>query len=389
MLISFVVSRAEDNLYVSGLPGEAKDLLVTTATLAAGIYLNRERTLRVVPWLQDKATLVVDVVDRVGKVLTRVETRGRSAAISCEVPENDARGDDERRLLREHGRVFREGGTTIVEIMGKSHLLREPGVTCANPDATEEERIYQKVFSKKRIYLPDEYDRAIAEHLAGRDAFVIGMNGYSSISEMKCREYGIDPGAYEIACEQLLAFAIKSLRATFPDIDVRVVHGASAMGVDLAIQRCARGQLRNKELGFSCPQYLFYVEDDEYPVYVASNVHEYSQAFVKSCNVLIAANGRLQAFRMDIMAVFEHDKYLIPVNVIKLISCTGSPAAKNAMGQIEDAVAHYEQRVFLVGRDIAESTATDRWRAMGTEVCGVLVSVARHVLPKDISWKLS
>lgn len=386
MLLTLTASTQGKNLFVDGIPDRGT-VQVTEAEIAAGLFLDKERTLRVVPRIDGRST-VIEVVDVDGDALARAQSRGRRATLSFRLPKAAGLGDAEKDLLRQHGRVYRDGDATVVEIMGKSWLLNEPGVTCANPTAPEPDRIYRKVFAKKKIYLPDEYDRAVAECLSGRDVFVLGMNGYSSIKPEKCREYGIDPGAYEIACEELLEFAIRSLRAAFPDIDVRVIHGASAMGVDLAIQRCARRVLRESELGFSCPEYLFYVQDDSYPVYVASSVHDYSQSFVRSCNVLIAANGRLQAFRMDIAAVFEHDKYLIPVNVIKLISRTGSPAAKNALGQIEDAVAHYEQRVFQVGKQVTEGTAADRWKATGSEVRDVLVNIARHVLPKEISWKL-
>ncbi len=386
MLLALTASTQGKNLFVDGIPGRGT-VQVTEAEIAAGLFLDKERILRVVARIDGRST-VIEVVDADGDTLARAQSRGRRATLSFRLPKATALGDAEKDLLRQHGRVYRDGDATVVEVMGKAWLLNEPGVTCANPTAPEPDRVYRKVFAKKKIYLPDEYDRAVAECLSGRDVFVLGMNGYSAIKPEKCREYGIDPGAYEIACEELLEFAIRSLRTAFPDISVRVIHGSSAMGVDLAIQRCARRVLRDSELGFSCPEYLFYVQDDSYPVYVASSVHDYSQSFVRSCNVLIAANGRLQAFRMDIAAVFEHDKYLIPVNVIKLISRTGSPAAKNALGQIEDAVAHYEQRVFQVGKQVTEGTAADRWKATGSEVRDVLVNIARHVLPKEISWKL-
>lgn len=385
MLLSLTAFAEGGNIFMDGIPGR-DTVQATEAELAAGLFLDAERTLRVVPRIDGRLT-VIEILDNDGETVARAQSRGRRVTLSFRLPK-PAFGDAEKDLLRQHGRVYRDGDTTVVEIMGKAWLLNEPGVTCVNPAAPEPDRVYRRVFAKKKIYLPDEYDRAVAECLSGRDVFVLGMNGYSAIKAEKCREYGIDPGAYEIACEELLEFAIRSLRAAFPDIDVRVIHGASAMGVDLAIQRCARRVLRDSELGFSCPEYLFYVQDDAYPVYVASSVHDYSQSFVRSCNVLIAANGRLQAFRMDIAAVFEHDKYLIPVNVIKLISRTGSPAAKNALGQIEDAVAHYEQRVFQVGKQVTEGTAADRWKATGSEVRDVLVNIARHVLPKEISWKL-
>lgn len=66
--------------------------------------------------------------------------------------------------------------------MGKSWLLKEAGVACVNPSAPENERIYRKVFAKKKIYLPMEYDRAVANHLSGKDVFVLGQRVVSSAS---------------------------------------------------------------------------------------------------------------------------------------------------------------------------------------------------------------
>jgi len=388
-LISIQVSVAKNkSMTISGLPGTTEPVAVTHALIDQGIFLDEARRYRVVPTLHTGRCLVVEITDSQGTIVSRIETLSRQANVSFEIPESSGLEEARNSQLREHGRVYREGARTVVEIMGKAHLLSEPGVTCANPDAPEAERIYRKVFRSKQIYLAHEYDRAVAEHLHGHNVFVIAMNGYSSIGIAKCREYGIDPGAYEAACERLLAHAIVALQTALPDIDVRVIHGASAMGVDLAIQRCVRGRQPSQELGFSCPKYLFHVEDDEYPVYVADNVHDYSQAFVRSCDALIAANGRLHSFRMDIAAVFDHGKYFLPINILKLISRTGGPAAKNADGLIEDAVAFFEQRMYSVGRNVSHSSAKDPWRALGLEVKETLVSIARHVLPADAAWTL-
>ncbi|MEZ4534184.1 MAG: hypothetical protein R3D26_04120 [Cyanobacteriota/Melainabacteria group bacterium] len=91
--------------------------------------------------------------------------------------------------------------------------------------------------------------------------------------------------------------------------------------MDWAIIKAAR-DLNRPHLGHSCPKFMFYVEDDTDPVYVAETSR--IRLFVRrSLDILIAANGRMQAFRHDIMAVFEKMKHASFVNVLKSISTNG------------------------------------------------------------------
>ncbi|HMY51471.1 MAG TPA: hypothetical protein PK671_00915 [Candidatus Obscuribacter sp.] len=240
-------------------------------------------------------------------------------------------------------------GSVTVMVKGVGYVADLPGVSCLNPEAAEGERVYTKVFKRKPIYLPHEYDRAVREILKGTDVVVLGMNGYSSLTEQKCREWGVRPGAYEAACAGILERVIAELEASYPGVDVRLAHGASGMGVDGVILGVA-AKLNKRQLGHSCPRFMFYVEDDEVPVYVGKTQVDYANAFIDSLDVLVAANGREQAFRHDINAVFDKGKHVIPVNVLRSISTTGGPPALNGDGKIEDAVAYFEQRVHLMYR---------------------------------------
>src|SRR5438046_2663291 len=91
------------------------------------------------------------------------------------------------------GRITKEGYKTTVEVQGATHLSTLAGVECLNPRVEEARRIYRKVFQKKPVYEDHEYDKAVQEHLHGKDTVVFGMNGYSSISEKNCQEWGIKP----------------------------------------------------------------------------------------------------------------------------------------------------------------------------------------------------
>lgn len=285
--------------------------------------------------------------------------------------------------------VRRKAGVTIVEAIGRESLLSCPGVVCTNPKAVPAKRIYRREFRNpnKKIYLADEYDLAVRNELGGRYPFVIAMNGYSSLTDEQCAAWGVRPGAYQKGCSVFLAQMDEHIRSKFPDANVCYVHGASDLGVDKAVSETAT-KMRRQQLGFSCPQYLFYVPDNDVPVYVARTVEEYSDAFVKTGDVLIAANGRLQAFRMDIAAVFLHDKFLLPVNILRFISTTGGPPAKGADGRIEDAVAHFEQRFFAIGAQVFGLKNRDSWASVIAEAKDIMVHIGRHVLDPNIALEI-
>lgn len=283
--------------------------------------------------------------------------------------------------MKDPGRIFREGDVVVVEVTGMNGVDTMPGVTCLNPDAPPAERRYRKVFHHKRVYLPGEYDRAISEHLRGRDVVVLGMNGYSELTPEQCRAWGVRVGAYEAACAALLDATILALEQAFPGIDVRLVHGASDLGVDRAI--VAVGRRRNRGmLGTSCPRFMFWVPDDDEAVYVAENQEAYADSFVRSLDILIAANGRLQAFKHDLNAAFLYLKYVIPVNVLRSISTTGGPPAIGPEGRIEDAVAAFEQRVFMVTAQLT-GRSRDAWIDALAHTQRTVVSITRQLISPE------
>jgi len=265
-------------------------------------------------------------------------------------------------MIGQEGRIYREGGSVVVEVPGKAYLLDIEGVICTNPDDDEMARIYRRVFRKKQVYLPHEYDRAVAEHLSGRDVLVIGANGYSRLSADQCRAYGVEVGSYETAAAKMLYEMIRSAQEQHPGVSIRLVHGASDMGIDRSLISVA-SKLNLNNLGFSCPKFMFYVRDDDTAVYVGESQEAYADAFVRSLDLLVAVNGREQAFKHDISAVFRHQKHLIPVNLLRVISSNGGPPAIMDDGSIGDAVALFEQRVHHVGlsirswQDLLDSTA--------------------------------
>ena len=277
-------------------------------------------------------------------------------------------------------------GSHTVTVRGVSYIANLPGVVCTNPDAAEAERIYTKHFTKKPIYLPHEYEKAVRENLQGRDVIVLGMNGYSSLTPQKCSEWGIVPGAYEAACAGILESVIQELENAYPGIDIRLGHGASSMGVDGVILAVA-AKRNKRQLGHFCPRFMFYVEDDEIPVYVAKTQTDYANAFIDSLRVLVAANGREQAFRHDINAVFDKGKHVIPVNVLRSISTTGGPPALNADGKIEDAVAYFEQRVHLMYH--AFSGSGDPFRDIVNHVIDQVRQIGRSLISPERAFSAS
>lgn len=287
-------------------------------------------------------------------------------------------------ILAKEGTIERTGSGFTVRVKGKTYLKGRPGVICENPKAKEAERIYAKTFTRKRIYMPDEYDRAVREILSGNDVIVLGMNGYSELNDEQCRGWGVRPGAYEQACIGILKAVYTTLTNAFEGVDIRFADGASAFdqkGVDWAIIKAAR-DLNRPHLGHSCPKFMFYVEDDTDPVYVAETQADYASSFVDSLDILIAANGRMQAFRHDIMAVFEKMKHVIPVNVLKSISTNGGLPAVDADGRIEDAVETFEQRVHMVAQRIVYSSS-DPYRSLVGHICEEATGIVRPLISPE------
>ncbi len=282
---------------------------------------------------------------------------------------------------RSEGRIFREGGAVVVERVGAASLKDLDGVECVNPDAPEAERIYRKTFVNKPVYLPDEYDRAVAERLSGTDVMVMGMNGYSLLTPEQCLAWGVKVGAYEAACRGIFSRAIRNLQREFQGIDVRIVHGASDLGVDKSAIQVGR-MMNRPQLGFSCPKFMFYVLDDDIPVYVAGTQAEYAVAFIKSLDILISANGRKQAFEHDIDGAFKFKKHIIPINVLKSISTKGGPPAFNANGDVEDAVAAMEILVHMVSVQFGHNSR-DRFKELCGHLDETLIVIARQTLSPD------
>lgn len=245
----------------------------------------------------------------------------------------------------------------------------------------------KKIFERKKIFLPGEYDLAIASCISGTNVFVLGMNGYSNLSEDKCRAYGIVPGAYEVACAALFSEIVKRLRNEYDGIDIRLVHGASNMGVDKSAINVGL-KLNIPQLGFSCPNYMMYVEDDDIPVYVAKNEAEYCEAFTDALNVLITCNGRKVTFSMDIDAMFKKYKDVIPINIIQAISSTGGPPAMNEKGEIEDAVAFWYFKMHHVAMKMG-ITGADNWPQAKEQVGNIVSDICRRTMPPHVAFGFS
>ncbi len=271
-------------------------------------------------------------------------------------------------------------GSFVVKAQGKPYLAQEEGVTCENPQAKPEDQIHCKVFRNKKIFMPGEYADAVEAVLTGNDVVVLAMNGYSSITPEKLQAWGVRPGAYEAACEGILKSVFQALHTSFGGIDIRFADGASLMGVDYAVIKTAR-DLNRPHLGHSCPKFMFYVKDDKDPVYVAATQAAYAEAFIDSLHLLIAANGRKQAFEHDIDAVFKKLKQLITVNVLKAISTTGGPPATDGKGNIEDAVACFEQRVHMVGQKLYGTI--DTYASLVGSICERSTDIIRPLISPE------
>jgi len=288
---------------------------------------------------------------------------------------------------KDHGTIVRkDDGTIVVTVKGITGVAGTSGVKCID----ESTQTFQKTFSKttaEQIFLPSEYEKAVKTVLkiGGEDIIVIGANGYSNLSDEKCREWGVKPGAYKAACSKILFTTTRLLQEEFPGIDIRFAHGASDLGIDRAIIDVAM-KLNRPHLGHSCPRFMFWVKEEDIikgmPVYVANTQEEYSNQFIESLDILIAANGRIQSFQHDIDAAFKKLKHVIPINVLKSISETGGPPAIGPDGTIEDAVAAFEQRVHMMAVQFGMTTE-GAWDQMINHVNSTTINICRKLLSPD------
>lgn len=288
------------------------------------------------------------------------------------------------------GEIIRDGDHVIVRVAGETYAANEPGVTCLNPGAPEAERVYEKIFRQKEIYLPEEYDQAVGAYLSGENIVVLSMNGYSRLSPKHLLQYGIKEGEYEAACAAVLRYILRHIPEHLK-AEIRLVYGASDLGVDKAQELVAR-EFSFVPLGFSCPRYMLYVKDDDLPVYVSPNSETYADAYIRSLDFLIAAGGRAQAFKHDVVAACIYQKRIHFLDILSCLSRTGGvPAtvtAPDGSVTIENAPAAFGRFVTSFGRDDAIVKAPpggDRWDAIFSDTLSRVVDTCRTKLPpKDM-----
>lgn len=291
-------------------------------------------------------------------------------------------------MLNPNGRVYRVEDRTIVEVpwaLGE-HAVGEPSVEVVGQG---DERIVRKTFTRKRVYLPDELAQAVAAHLAHDDNLVVSMNGYSQIKPEQCQRYGIREGAYEAACKAVLRRVITHLREKFPAAQIRITSGASAMGVDLAIEAVAR-EFNITPLGFSCPHFMLWVHDDDLPVYVAESKDAYADRYIRSLDLLIATGGREHALQHDIFAACIYGKRIHFVDLLSMLSPVGTIPATIDDGKggrrVENAAAAMGRNLsfFAVRKTPAHAPpGGDEWDALFDDVASVATEVCRCKLSPD------
>jgi hypothetical protein len=286
-------------------------------------------------------------------------------------------------ISKDPGRIYRQDGKVIVEVRDEEWSLDQPSVVCLNPDVTKAERLYRKVFLHKRIYLPDEPGKAMAEVIDYPDNFVFSANGYSKISLEQCGIYGIKPGEYEEACTAILRNIVQHLRNEFQGAQLRLIYGASDMGVDLALEKVAR-RFNIALLGFSCPRFMLYVKDDDIPVYVAPDIDTYADAYIRCLDLLLTTGGREHALQHDILAACKYGKRIHFVDVLSVLSRTGGVPATVSDGnggyRVDNAAAAFGRYISFFSSDMAIAEMPrggDKWDAVFNNVRSVATAVCR------------
>lgn len=286
--------------------------------------------------------------------------------------------------MDDEGKIYRTEDSVVVSALNEPGSLSMDGVTCINPNAPAEEREYQKKFFKKQIYLPDEYDKAIKNHVEHPDKFVVSMNGYTTITDEQAKRYGVQVGAYEKACTAVLDEIVEHIKTKFKGAELKLVHGATYLGVDGAIQEVATKH-NIVPLGFSCPKFMLYVDDDEVPVYVGRDKKEYADKFIESLDFLVATGGREQALQHDVLAACIYNKRIHFVDVLNSLSATGGVPAtitdENGRTKVDNAAAAMGRNLsFFSYQDAVRARPIDGdvWDAIFSNVKSIATEVCRH-----------
>ncbi len=290
-------------------------------------------------------------------------------------------------MVHKEGRIRKIDSGFEVRVFGLDEkAAKRPRVNCLNQSEDPKDREYSIVFPSKKIYPPGQYNTAIREVLEGKNVLRLGFNGYSTIDEDRSKRWGVTTEAYESACMKLAYDVIRYLQSEFPGIDIRLVNGTSDIGVDRATNKVA-SKLNLPILGFSCPDFMIYALDDDKPVYVAKNREEYSDLFVRSLDVLVAANGAEMAFKHDMKASLEYFKHFIPVDVVSSISTTGGATAFGPDGKVENAVAAYAHLVHIMSQPFG-GLASNSFDSIVDHVEAICKNVCRQKLEPQFAFPL-
>ena len=264
------------------------------------------------------------------------------------------------------------------QYIGHEKLMDQSGVMLVNNQLKKE-------FPTSRFKCePEEFKTAWMLFLVQCE-IVLGMSGYTDVSEPRCRDLGIPFGHYEGSLSGLMNRAIKKLRNRTPGIRPGIVYGSASYGVDFAISETAKeGNI--PIIGTSCLPYLWYVDNcaDGPTVLIVPSEDDYCRLYVSQLHILLAANGGEASYRMDIHAATEALIPVIPVDVLGMLGARITPFIIDASGKrkVNDAVAalNFTWRL-LNWQPIGHSLAQDRFHDIANLFSNAVVARARELAP--------
>lgn len=244
--------------------------------------------------------------------------------------------------------VKRMSGFVRVQVQYLGYDIDLPGVTLLKPSDDQATWIYRKDFVKKSIYLSGGLEEA-RTFVSGAGVFRMSLNGYSVLEPAWLRQYGIDPGAYEAACEAITEYLVQ--RARKFGVEPVLIHGASSTGVDAAIIKVGK-TMNVRQLGCSCPRYMLWVDDDDVPVWVANSSDEYADVYVQLLHFLVTTGGRAQSLGHDIAAACMYDTPVCIFDVINAVAKTTVPPfiIENGVRKVVNTAAAFARNIHTVGR---------------------------------------
>jgi hypothetical protein len=278
--------------------------------------------------------------------------------------------------------IYRNGSKLILEGPFVDYKANLPGVVVHG-------NTIRKEFPVERFLLNQgEIDAAVARHREGTDVIVLGFSGYSMLDAERCAQLNIRLGEYEAASVGMVAACVDGVRSKLGDPPIRFVYGSSDLGIDRSIEEVCTSEGCDL-LGFSCPNYLWWVDNSEEgpTICIMPDESQYADAYVRALDILFAMNGGKVSYEMDILAATRYHKRVAVVDVLRTLGARSQ--GFDHKGNVLDAAAALAERLRLItpGDEFVQKGDGDTFAETQRKLVTSVVGLARGIVSPDTAYR--